>query len=196
MAHLTYGEKEAEIRIHESNPFKERYSCDCGSIVGEENLGQGCDKCHVAVRLRPAIWRNYKGWVNQPRLRGPRQLNSKEQAFKEQVLDAVHWNSIIRAELEESEFINKNFDDIITQIIGNCKYLNRRINWPKDFDTDITDTMSAVFQYTDYIIQEVYYPPEGEKARDSLWYPDIDTYVQDISNLISGLLVQHLANNR
>jgi hypothetical protein len=189
MAETTITQRDADERIHESNPFRNRFSCKCGKLKGIDHKDETCDFCFTKCVLLPERKRNYKGWLHDQRNQTTRLLNSKESRFNDQIYISINSNHETVRKINSSEFFMARLNEIINCSITDCKYINDRVNHPDDYDTDITDAFNKVFDYEDYIIQEVFYSWLGEKARDTLHQPAIDTMVQEFTNIIATELI-------
>lgn len=190
--------RDDDMQIHEQNPFlteKDIYRCRCGKSYGKNNIGQICSVCNYPVEKIDARLRNYKGFINDCRLRGPRELNKREQAFKVKIEQYINNNNLVVKDLNASTFISEHLDQFLTEVIGNNQFINKRVNWPKLYDLEFSGATFNVYQIVDYVVRGIFYPPEGEKARDKLYESSIDNLVEQLTNIISTVLFQHVMSD-
>lgn len=181
--------KPYDERIHESNPFRERYSCKCRKLQGKKNYSRLCDFCNTRCVLLPQRVRNYKGWLHDQRNKTARPMNTREKAFYDQIFISINDNHETVRNINASDFFMARLVDIVQSAVTNCAYINNRINEPEHHDTDIMECFNMVYNFMDYQIQEIYYSFLGEKVRDTLYKPEIEQMVEEFTNIISTELI-------
>ena len=189
------SEKPSDEQIHDSNPFRPIYSCDCGKITGMENNEVFCWFCNKLCKKRPPRWRNYKGFVNE-RTNGSRELNSIEKDFYDEFFRSISLNHETVRNFAVSSFITRHLPEVVNCTITRCKYLNDRLLHPELYEVDMAETYSIIYDYVEYMFNGVYHQPVNyaEKAYDTLYKEDEEYLIQEITNILSYNLIVRFLN--
>lgn len=167
--------------IHETDQFKKlAVSCECGYVHGRQNLGKKCRRCKEKCRVRDRAWSYYKGYVNDPRIRGERPLNRRERRFFNLFMYNYERNNAVKDNIAQIPILKNNINSIVSQVITNCSYLDIRIIWPNLYTIDSAKAEFYIKSYVDYLIEGVFWPENGEATRDY-------TYPGCIEDIVDGL---------
>ena len=185
--------KPEDEQLHETDPFKKfAVSCKCGYVHGRHNLGKLCRKCKEKCRVQDRAWSYYKGYVNDPRFRGERTLNSKERRFFNMFMYSYERNNTLKDEISQIPILKENINSIASQVITNCNYLDIRIIWPHLYTIDTEAAEFHIKAYVDYLIDGVFWPKYGEATRDYTYPGCIEDIVDGLALLFNSTLSNYM----